>query len=284
MSTLTDSGIHRTNASVNLRFKHGYDRNMDNNEHQHYFWGENCEGWHLVRTDTLSIIKERMPKGTSEQTHFHRYAQQMFYILKGTATFEVGGEIKFVSEGENIHIPNKTLHRIYNQQDCDLNFLLVSEPPTAGDRIEIIPFTAELKAEIKTLNYEWLQRFFKIEPGDVVSLENPQEQILDKGGFIFYAKMNGQIVGTASLIKKSGTCVELGKMAVTNWAQGLGIGTMLLEHCLTFAKRQSVEKVILYSNTKLESAIHLYRKYGFTQTTLEIGLYERANIKMEKQL
>ena len=46
-------------------------------------------------------------------------------------------------------------------------------------------------------------------------------------------------------------------------------------------KEKNIEKLILYSNTKLASAIHLYKKYGFTEIELEQGLYERANIKME---
>jgi N-acetylglutamate synthase-like GNAT family acetyltransferase len=151
-----------------------------------------------------------------------------------------------------------------------------------NSKIEIINFTQDLKEPIKTLNYEWLEKYFRVEDGDVLSLSNPQEQIIDKGGFIFYAKLNGDIVGTASLLKKSETVFELGKMAVSEKAQGFGIGTLLLEHCLSFAKEKEMEKIILYSNTMLETAISLYRKYGFTETELESGLYERADIKMEK--
>ena len=151
-------------------------------------------------------------------------------------------------------------------------------------KIEIIDFSDELQESIRTLNYEWLEKYFRIEPGDVVSLSNPKEQIIDKGGFIFYAKMNGEIVGTASLIKKSEGVFELGKMAVTNKAQGYGIGTILLEHCLDVAKQKGIRSLILYSNTRLESAIHLYKKYGFVETELESGLYERANIKMKKEI
>ena len=77
---------------------------------------------------------------------------------------------------------------------------------------------------------------------------------------------------------------ELGKMAVTENAQGHGIGTMLLQHCLNIATKNSIHKLILYSNTKLGPAIHLYRKYGFTEVELEKGHYQRANIKMEKLL
>jgi len=154
-----------------------------------------------------------------------------------------------------------------------------------GDlNIEIIDYSDELKDPVRILNYEWLQKYFRIEEGDIISLSNPKEQIIDKGGCIFYAKSDNQIVGTASLLKKTDSVFEIGKMAVTGTAQGTGIGTMLLEHCLEVAKQKSIQKLILYSNTKLTSAIHLYRKYGFIEVEMEKGLYERANIKMEKYL
>lgn len=151
-------------------------------------------------------------------------------------------------------------------------------------KIEIIEFSEVLSEPIKTLNYEWLEKYFRVEDGDVVSLSNPQKYIIDKGGHIYYAKLNNEIVGTASLLKKSETVYELGKMAVNDKAQGQGIGTILLEHCLNFAKQKQIPTLVLYSNTILQSAIHLYRKYGFEEVELESGLYDRANIKMEKRL
>lgn len=150
--------------------------------------------------------------------------------------------------------------------------------------VEIIPFSHELRDAIRILNYEWLEKYFRIEDGDRVSLSDPEKEIIDKGGFIFYAKRGGEIVGTASLLKKSGSVFELGKMAVSQKAQGYGIGTVLLEYCIGFAKEHAAEKLILYSNTKLQPAIYLYKKYGFREVPLEPGLYERADIKMEKEL
>lgn len=148
--------------------------------------------------------------------------------------------------------------------------------------VEIIEFSEELSEPIKTLNYEWLEKYFRIEEGDVASLSDPQKHIIDKGGHIYYAKLNGEIVGTASLLKKSETVYELGKLAVSDKAQGHGIGTILIEHCLNMAKQKQITTLILYSNTILQSAIHLFRKYGFEEVQLESGVYERANIKMEK--
>lgn len=153
-----------------------------------------------------------------------------------------------------------------------------------SNNIEIIKFTNEVKEPIKTLNYEWLEKYFRIEKGDEISLSNPKTAIIDKGGFIYYAKLNNEIVGTVSLLKKTDTIFELGKMAVTKKAQGFKIGTILLEYALNVAKEKQIKKLILYSNTILKSAIHLYQKYGFVEIELESGLYERANIKMEKEL
>ena len=148
--------------------------------------------------------------------------------------------------------------------------------------VVIIPFSDDLKEAIKTLNEEWLLRYFKIEPKDEKVLSNPQKYILDPGGMIFYAQYKGRIVGTVSLIKINETDFELSKMAVTDGVQGLGIGKKLMDHCIHVAEAHKMKKLILYSNRKLIPAIHLYEKYGFVEVELEGGVYERADIKMER--
>lgn len=148
--------------------------------------------------------------------------------------------------------------------------------------VEIISFSPELKDPIKTLNKEWLQKYFRVEEKDELTLSNPQEEIIDKGGLIFYARYNDEIVGTVSLLKFDDFTFELSKMAVSDRAQGLGIGNKLLTHCVTIAKENNIHKLFLYSNRKLLPAIHLYTKFGFIEVPVEEGVYERADIKMEK--
>ncbi|PZX93457.1 GNAT family N-acetyltransferase [Flavobacterium aquariorum] len=152
------------------------------------------------------------------------------------------------------------------------------------NKVEIIPFSIELKEPIKTLNLEWLHKYFKVEPKDEKVLSDPQGEIIDKGGMIFYARYNDKIVGTVSLLKIDDATFELTKMAVSDANQGLGIGKKLMEHCLNEAKDKGIYKLILYSNRKLFSAIHLYESFGFTEIPVEKGIYERADIKMEKLL
>lgn len=101
---------------------------------EHYTWGDGCIGWHLLKTDSLSVIQEKMPPGTSEQLHFHNHAQQLFYILSGVATFEIDGHAVVIKAKESIHIPKITKHCISNKSDLDLEFLVISEPKSHGDR------------------------------------------------------------------------------------------------------------------------------------------------------
>lgn len=151
-----------------------------------------------------------------------------------------------------------------------------------NNNIIVIPYNSDLKEYIKTLNFEWLQRYFKIEPKDFLVLSDPQGEIIDKGGFIFYAKLNDEIVGTVSLLKIEDNVFELSKMAVSDSVQGKGVGTIMLKHIEIIANEKKIKKLILYSNKKLGSALHLYRKFGFIEVSLEQGAYERADIKMEK--
>ena len=58
-----------------------------------------------------------------------------------------------------------------------------------------------------------------------------------------------------------------------------------MQHCIDFAKTQEFKGLMLYSNTKLENAIYIYRKYGFVEIPVEANSpYNRSDIKMELKL
>lgn len=95
---------------------------------EHYTWGNACDGWHLVQSNSLSIIQETMLSGTSENLHYHNNSQQFFFILLGTATFEVEKEIYEVQKGHGFYILPKKKHRISNKTNEILEFIVISEP------------------------------------------------------------------------------------------------------------------------------------------------------------
>ncbi|WNI34847.1 cupin domain-containing protein [Chryseobacterium sp. SG20098] len=107
----------------------------DNSEH--YIWGSQCDSWILKNTRSLSVKQEKMPAGTSEKLHFHKVAEQFFYILKGEAVFYINEEKFLVGQGESISIEPGAKHFISNESNAEIEFLVISNPPTDHDRIEI---------------------------------------------------------------------------------------------------------------------------------------------------
>lgn len=101
----------------------------------HYRWGDGCDGWRLVDTPGLTVIQERMPPGTREVRHFHQKARQFFYIIAGTATLEWNGQLETLTAGQGLEIAPEAAHQIMNNGQTDLEFLVISQPTTTGDRI-----------------------------------------------------------------------------------------------------------------------------------------------------
>ncbi|PCJ97433.1 MAG: GNAT family N-acetyltransferase [Flavobacteriaceae bacterium] len=153
------------------------------------------------------------------------------------------------------------------------------------EEVEIIPFESRYASDFARLNVEWLEKYFVVEPHDADLLERCESVIIDMGGYIFFAKVGAEIAGTFSLIKIDDKCYELGKMAVSPKYQGKRIGQKLMEECLAFSKSMDWDKLILYSNSKLKNALHIYRKYGFVDIPVgDNAPYERSDVKMERAL
>lgn len=150
------------------------------------------------------------------------------------------------------------------------------------DEISIIGFDPKYAAAFYELNIEWLETYFYVEDFDREVLSNPDKYIINPGGYIFFAVENEQVLGTVALMPYSNKVLELTKMAVSPDHRGKRIGQKLMQHCIDFSVKQDLDKLILYSNTILENAIHIYRKYGFREIPVEPDSpYLRSNIKME---
>ena len=150
--------------------------------------------------------------------------------------------------------------------------------------VTILDFEPQHAAKFKELNEEWITHYFVMEEADHKSLGDPQGYILDKGGFILMAEYNQEIVGTCALINDGNGMYELAKMAVAPKAQGLKIGKLLGEAALQKAREAGAAKVYLVSNRRLETALNLYKRLGFTEVPMPPSIYERADIKMEIEL
>jgi DNA-binding MarR family transcriptional regulator/predicted GNAT family N-acyltransferase len=153
------------------------------------------------------------------------------------------------------------------------------------DSVEILRYSPRYKKNFKELNYEWLNKYFKVEELDEEILSNPEEIIINKGGEIFFARINGEIIGTCAAIKIDDNTYELAKMAVTEKAQGKQAGKKLAFAVIGFAYSNEAKAVILETNSGLHSAISLYESIGFKSVPgMFDSKYSRQTFRMKLDL
>lgn len=155
--------------------------------------------------------------------------------------------------------------------------------------LKIIPYRAELKKYFYDINKEWISQMFVMEEIDEKVLSNPEDMILNPGGYIWFVEDNKLgIIGTAALRKTSKDSYELTKMGVFKKARGLKAGEFLLQHVVDFVTKNKIPNCYLLTNKACEAAIHLYLKNGFVHDEhikKQYGAeYERADVAMRLAL
>lgn len=151
-----------------------------------------------------------------------------------------------------------------------------------NNEVQIVNYEPQYKEAFKALNEEWIKTFFTMEAGDYKLLDNPQEYIVDKGGYIIVALLNGEAVGTCALVKISDEPLrfELSKMAVSPKAQGKKIGYLVGQALVEKARALNAESIFLETNSVLVPAIKLYEKLGFDHMPVSDSAYARCDTQM----
>lgn len=103
---------------------------------EHYTWGGNCDGWYLLRESGIHVIQERMPPGATEVLHLHYHSRQLFYVLRGTLRVANPSSSVAIPAGYAVVIEPNIPHRATNDSTELVEFLVISCPPSHGDRLD----------------------------------------------------------------------------------------------------------------------------------------------------
>ena len=193
-------------------------------------------------------------------------------VLSGTARHDLWQAIE---EWEFLLSENSLLQRVLQQKK-----------QRESRDIKIVNYQPKYQQAFKTLNEEWIAKYFEMEEADRKVLDNPKTEIINKGGQILVALYDDKPVGVCALLKMNDPVYdyELIKMAVSPDMQGKNIGWLLGQAIIDKARSLGASAVYLESNTILKAAISLYQKLGFKKVVGHATPYKRCNIQMELRL
>jgi len=164
-----------------------------------------------------------------------------------------------------------------------LQDILAEHTRLAAAKLQIAPFRRDLREHFYRINAQWLERYWSLEPIDRNVLSEPEKHVLKPGGAIFYALVDGEVIGTVALLKDAAAGeYELSKMGVEAGWRGRGAGRRLLDAAIAEFKRRRGGMLFLESNSKLGPALKLYEDAGFVhQRGLRPGShYARSDVYM----
>ena len=131
--------------------------------------------------------------------------------------------------------------------------------------MEIIKYNFEenLKNEFINMNKAWINRLFKLENEDIRVFSRIDDDIKN-GADIFFTKDNNNIIACIMVMPLDKNTCEIVKFAVKEGYQNKGAGSFVLKYAIDEIKKK-YKRAIIATNTKCYEAIHLYKKYGFTE-------------------
>jgi len=194
--------------------------------------------------------RQRLLRLTPEGEH-------AFALLDKRSCDEVAEMLNDLSEGNQQRLLKAmdTIKSIFNKgfKYSEPFFLRSHEP---GDMGWVTHRHGVLYAE----EYGWNEHFEALVAqvvADFINKYNPERERC------WIAEMNGKIVGSVFVVQASETDAKLRLLLVEPKARGLGLGTCLVEACIRFARRCGYQKIVLWTNSVLVEARHIYEKTGF---------------------
>lgn len=155
-----------------------------------------------------------------------------------------------------------------------------------ASEVSVRLFRAGDERDFRRLNEAWIAKYFGIESKDEETFADPQHKIIEPGGQIFLAFLDGVAVGTVGLRRMSSEVrsYELIKMATDEKYQRRGIARSVVQAAIKWARQQKAKRLYLETNSSLTPAITLYKSVGFKQMPPQPTPYKRADVFMEMWL
>lgn len=148
--------------------------------------------------------------------------------------------------------------------------------------MKIITYDAKYKDIFIEYNKEWIIEYFgTLEKEDEETFENIDSE-LENGAMIYFAIEDNEVLATCMSRCMQNDIWEMCKLASNKNRNHKGAGSAVFEAAMNWAIEHGAKKILLFSNSKLKPAIHIYEKFGFKELKIDDYGYARGNIAFEK--
>lgn len=149
--------------------------------------------------------------------------------------------------------------------------------------MKVVPYRPEYKNDFIAMNRLWISEMFVMEEGDERELANIDSYIKNGGQIFFALDDEDRAIACCMIAPRDDGDWEIMKFAAKGMSSGTGAGSACLKACIDYARERGIEKIIIVSNRRCVRAVHLYRKFGFSEIPVdkEKFPFERADIAFE---
>lgn len=187
--------------------------------------------------------------------------RQQFAPLEARTVQEVGGMLRKLSEGEQ--------RQLIGAMQTIEKLLAPGEKPESGAKASYLLRPHQLGDMGWVVHRQGLlygQEYGYDEQFEALAAEIVAKFIQNydaKRERCWIAEKDGEIVGSVFLVAKSRTIAKLRLLYVEPSARGLGIGSRLVGECVRFARQVGYPKMVLWTQSELDAARHIYKRAGF---------------------
>ena len=149
--------------------------------------------------------------------------------------------------------------------------------------MKVVPYRPEYKNDFIAMNRLWISEMFVMEEEDERELANIDSYIKNGGQIFFALDDEDRAIACCMIAPRDDGDWEIMKFATKKMYSGKGAGSACLKACIDYARERGIEKIIIVSNRRCVRAVHLYRKFGFSEILVdkEKFPFERADIAFE---
>jgi len=149
-----------------------------------------------------------------------------------------------------------TVQRLLDPAQARETAGVVLRDPQPGD----MGWVVQQHGEIYAREYGWNSEFEALVADIVAGYLRNHQPAWER---CWIAELDGQRVGSVFVVRKSPTVAQLRMLILTPQARGQGLGALLTDECIAFARSKGYKKMVLWTNSCLGSARDIYARRGF---------------------